>query len=553
MLANDNAVLRVKDVFDSIVAEMSKTVDFINSNTFVQQFFASPQGAKFGRKDAIFISDMSRILHAYTLSRNYLDSIYVYSTKSRFVSIPNLLHIDDFYDKEVINTYLMQKEYTTSLIARTAILPKTTMTENDLLTYIQPINSLTEDFGLIIINLDITKLGEIVDSKSTSASSHLMITDPNNNILYSSIPSEFSKNLTEIGTTDILDAIAQGTGAKLTVNNIPHIISIEKSENFDIKLISLLPLEHYMESKSFTYIILTAAIFLSLLLAGIISLFISVRLFKPIENVFSAIENPEKWLINPPQEKGFDELKYISQNIIRSFQTHKEMNEKLAHRLSLLKNAQNLALYSQITPHFLFNTLQMINMMAIERLKGDNKISNTINLLADMLRISLREGENMIPLSIELKHAQLYEQIQKERCGNLFEINWNVANGLTDYMVPKVILQPLIENAIDHGIKYKESRGTIDVIINTNGDDLVIMVNDDGIGLNEDEIEKLNHKLASEYSNAVDHIGLQNVNQRVKITYGEAYGVTVSKNGNIGLSVCIVIPKLTTTTKGLHT
>ena len=164
-----------------------------------------------------------------------------------------------------------------------------------------------------------------------------------------------------------------------------------------------------------------------------------------------------------------------------------------------------------------------------------------------MLRISLKEGENIIPLKTELHHAKCYVEIQKKRYGDIFSVYWDTDNVPDNFKLPKVIIQPLIENAIYHGIKNKNENGTIWITINKDYENngIVIIVKDDGIGMTNSQIQALTRKLEGDFENISDHIGLQNVNQRIKITYGEKYGASLFKNTDCdGITVKLFIPSV---------
>lgn len=540
MSENQTAAVRSRDLLDTLFVEMSSAANYIVADTNIGIFLASDKGSKYNSEDHKLIIDTKRILGAFTLASDYINSIYIYSENNNHVLYTGLLELDKFQDKEIILDFIKEGSSSDKIITRHMDYLGMGSSFIDTVTYIKPFTGL----GLIVINIDVFRLSEVIGKKSGNLNNSIIVTDNEQNIIYSTDSSLFKKNFTDISEGSIYNAVKNNKDRVISDGFMTFITSSTIDKNLTVH--SLMQDTNYYSNRMFRSVSIIVAIIFSILMSVIIALIVSAKLFKPIETVLDAIENPEKWVNDgDTDKKGFDELKFISQNILSSFETHQQMEQKLSQRLLLLKNAQSLALYSQITPHFLFNTLQTINLMALEIFKSDNKISDTITRLGDMLRISLKEGENMIPLSIELEHARLYEQIQKERYMDLFNIEWKIDQSLLDYLVPKVILQPLIENAIYHGIKNKNENGKIVVRIKKLKDNILITVDDDGIGLSVEETRRLNKKMRFDYANPVNHIGLQNVNQRVKITYGEEYGVTLKKSGLGGLKVSVVIPNVT--------
>jgi len=531
---NMQALTRSKESFSAIMTELSGCANYTHSDSVVQNFLNSPTGAQYNRSDALLISDIKRMLNSFILANDYIDSVYIYSYKNNHVlTTLQLINLDKFNDSSVIRNHLNEKNV---LLLPRQVIDNAAVIPSNILTFIKPFPG----DSMILINLDMDKLGAAIDITQSETNNNLVVANRDNNIIYATKKSLYMKTLKETG---LYNYSKNPPNTSVKINNISTIVSVLNLDNFGIQFLSLMQDVNYQNNIRFTILMLTLALLISILLSAVISYIIAAKLFKPIENVLQVIDNPEQWLnMNPSSQSNFDELKYITQNILKSFTTHQQMEEKLAQRLILLKNAQSLALYSQITPHFLFNTLQTINLLSIEAFHGDNNISDTINLLGDMLRISLKEGESIIPLETEIRHAMCYEQIQKKRYGDLFIIVWDIHEGLMDYLVPKVIIQPLIENSIYHGIKNNNAKGTIWVNIVKNSDNLTITVSDNGVGLPPARINELNQSLSSDYTSPVDHIGLQNVNQRIKITYGEEYGVIVRAHESGGLYVKIIIP-----------
>jgi two-component system sensor histidine kinase YesM len=221
----------------------------------------------------------------------------------------------------------------------------------------------------------------------------------------------------------------------------------------------------------------------------------------------------------------------------------KNMEVELQDRLLLLQNAQLGALQSQINPHFLFNTLDTINWITIETTGGNNNASSAITTLSELFRLSLDITSYLVSIETEIEHAKLYIKLIDMRYHNKVTVNWDFEQDILYYMVPKLCLQPMIENAVYHGIKPKMTAGLIVIKGRAVGNDILIEISDDGIGINEKKVLELNEMLEQNYINGDKHIGLRNVNQRIKLIFGESYGIKISSTENKGSIFTITIPK----------
>ncbi|MFT3849078.1 MAG: sensor histidine kinase [Propionivibrio sp.] len=213
------------------------------------------------------------------------------------------------------------------------------------------------------------------------------------------------------------------------------------------------------------------------------------------------------------------------------------------------RQAQYLALQNQINPHFLYNTLEAIRGDALSM--GMRDIAAITEALATFFRYTISNMDNLVSLEEELGNAENYFAIQNYRFGERISMQVTLEVGseaAVDYMIPKLTLQPIIENAIIHGLEGQVGPGKVSVDIATDGSRLLIDVKDDGIGMSEDVLEGLSRRLVS--PDAAAHrdekhrggIALANVNNRIKLLFGEQYGLRVSSIEGTGTSVEIQLP-----------
>ena len=202
-----------------------------------------------------------------------------------------------------------------------------------------------------------------------------------------------------------------------------------------------------------------------------------------------------------------------------------------------LRRSELKALQAQINPHFLYNTLDSIAWMC-ERGRGADAV-RMVNALARLFRISISPGEELIPIAKELQHAESYLEIQKVRYRSQFRYTIQADPSCMGCACCRITLQPLIENAICHGFDLMVEEGVIEIIVRPEGGDVLLIVRDNGVGMDE---ETLAHLLTDEAGRSRG-IGVKNVNDRIKITFGESYGLSIESEPDMGTTVTVRIPR----------
>jgi len=270
--------------------------------------------------------------------------------------------------------------------------------------------------------------------------------------------------------------------------------------------------------------------------------FITRHITKPIGRMIEASRELEKGNIGMQIEGDpmpNAEFTYLLQSFNRMSSELKYIidyayNEELAK-----KEAQIIALQSQINPHFLNNTLEMMNWQA--RMAGDVEVSKMIEALSTLLDYSLdRSNKKMIHLSEELRCADAYLYIASMRFGQRLHIEKEIDESLLDTLVPQLILQPIIENAVVHGVEVVKS-GVIKLKVFKENDNIVLQVINTGKNMTEEDIERI-QKIINSKNGSGTSLGIRNVNERIKLIYGEEYGLTILPAGKGETVSTITIP-----------
>ena len=284
--------------------------------------------------------------------------------------------------------------------------------------------------------------------------------------------------------------------------------------------------------------------FIITLLAGLlVIIFASSLISKKIADPIREIEETMQLVENGNFDLSLDvDGCYEAQKLADTFNTMilkiKDLMDQIIHEQREKRKSEFSALQAQINPHFLYNTLDSIIWMA-ENGNHSEVITMTTSL-ARFFRISLSKGKNIIPVRDEIEHAKNYLVIQKIRYKNKFEYSFDVSEEVYQYYTLKLLLQPIIENALYHGIEYMVDPGLIRVTVRVENDRLLYMIEDNGVGMDADTAKNL--LTLNKKSEARSGVGVKNVNERIQLFYGSEYGLEVESELEEGTTVKIWLP-----------
>ena len=227
-------------------------------------------------------------------------------------------------------------------------------------------------------------------------------------------------------------------------------------------------------------------------------------------------------------DNGFDEMA----SRVNALMAKQIEDQKSLHRAELE------LLQAQINPHFLYNTLDSIVILAESQREED--VANMVTSLSSFFRISLSRGKDIIPLADERSHVTSYLQIQQIRYSDILKYEIDIPDELLDCRVPKLVLQPLVENALYHGIKNRRGVGTIRITGEARGDDMVLKVIDNGAGMTPEQVQALQNGI---YEDRHTGLGLVNVHKRVRLYCGEGYGLSFESQLGVGTTVSVLLPR----------
>lgn len=405
------------------------------------------------------------------------------------------------------------------------------------------------------IEVPLDKIDNLIKEESKNKS--ILLLDNKNRIFTLSVFNSPAASY-EIGDTFKLTGTISENGQALIDDEI-FIITEKQLSGTGVltgwKIVSVISPDTIMSdiNRTVRYILL-----ICLATAGITAIMISLFSYKLTLRLRSLTESMRKIKKEDSLEffSGYDDRDEIGE-LSRSFEEmirriNDLINEVYLTKLKVKdlelekKEAEINALQSQINPHFLFNTMESISMNLLN--KGDLETADIIRSFSKLLRRSIEWGNDTTTLKNELDLVWDYLKIHKFRHKNKFLYDISINRSLQNISVPKFILQPVVENAILHGLELKEDQGILKIYAQSVGDDLEITVEDNGLGMEQDTLENIQSIIENGTDGSFgtgQRIGLLNVHQRLRLYYGEQYGIKISSVLNKGTKVIIMLPAQT--------
>lgn len=485
------------------------------------------------------------LMNGPAYSKPYIDSVYVYfnNEKQRFISTSEgFVSVDKTYDSTWYDDYIANYSKRTPWIKLREVKRYSFETNSKrLLTVYRNLQAYdnTQSSGLIVLNINMDYIEQLLDSLRTYPNQKIIILDESDNIICQSTGSS------PLDNSEIKEILNQDNKFFFTfTSNKASVFSEILSQKYGLKYISIIPHQELYKIPlrliKITFVLLILTFFISLSL----TYYFTKKNFKRIQEIVNIIEsaaNGQELPSLPLQIR--DEYNYIIYNVIKSFIEQNYLKVQLSERRYKLHTMELLALQAQINPHFLFNTLQTINLKTLGLTGKPNEVNTMIENLSDILKYSLSNPTEIISLKEEIENVKSYITIQKIRYRDKFEVIFEYDEESLHTKVPKLILQPLIENSLYHGIKEKEESSKIKIRINPREETISIAVIDTGLGISRERLARIRELLNSD-KDFSENIGLYNTDKRLKLIFGEEYGIKVLSKLGYGTGIYMEIPEV---------
>ncbi|NEW08280.1 sensor histidine kinase [Paenibacillus sp. SYP-B3998] len=401
--------------------------------------------------------------------------------------------------------------------------------------------------GELVIDLDLDLISEICKNLYTHDQEELYILDDSGLVVFGPDPSQWGHPLEGNWGNEAIHSQTENGSYEWTKGIYAGVNVYEKmkTDSVDWIIVKRLPYEQLTKNARQLTLInsFVLTLFLVIVIAG--TIYISIRFTAPIKKLIRYITRIQAGQMNADIELArTDELGILANRFHGLMQDLNQMVMR-EYRLELAnKSNQLMALQAQINPHFLNNALQSIGTLALQH--DAPKVYGLISSLAKMMHYSMNTSDSVVPLRKEIDHVNSYLELQKQRFDHQFEIVFEIEESTKSISVPKMILQPLVENYFKHGFKPSQNTGLLCIrsanILEETGNILMIVVEDNGIGMTEERMREVRSRLHAPSITDEACIGLSNVLTRIQLYFTDDAKLEISPTNPHGLKITIKIP-----------
>lgn len=399
--------------------------------------------------------------------------------------------------------------------------------------------------GMLTADVDINDFNQVLTSLKPSERSKVYLLNEQNQAMIGPDPGE---TVLPTGVGKLLQerkaqARTSFDTATLRFEGVPTLLAVKNIPSLDWTIVTLTPVRDINGKLLAFRKIFSTVMVISVLLAVLLALYLSNNITSPIRRFVKSISaQPEEELFNISIDyKRNDEFSYLFRRFNRMIRQMKDLVDKLYVSEVDKKRAELEALQSQINPHFLYNTLDSVNWMALKL--GAPQISRMVTSLSDFFRLSLNQGRSLITIDDEIRQVEAYLTIHQIRTSNKITYTLDIAPEVLPYLTVKLLLQPLVENAIVHGFKHNKGRGHIHIGACLSEGMIRLSVTDNGSG-GAETVENIRELLAADRTSG--SFGIRNVQARIKQWFGDGCGLSYTANETGGLTATVTLPLLKT-------
>ena len=453
---NEELLLKNASVTDNIFAGLLETADRVAQLNEVVELVQSEDA------DAVYYSSVEQVIkltEAHTISNNLVSSYYIYSDVNEML-IDNLsaLHIDQISPKA--KWYDIHKK-------EPMVFPYIMVNHADSIFVCQPIWSYKgQRSGLLVLDVKLQQIRQLLEAQEFDRQGIFFVMDISGQTIYCN--EQDYRKWDDATSNEYREDIAQvGAGeTQMFAEHGQRIVSVMKSQHKSWQYAFVTELPDYKEEMGAVSGFLLTSVMVGLLSSLIVAYIITILTYRPMLKIMNVINNPKLHWNEKEATKESNELLYITSSILADRgepEADEEASEELEERIRALRQAQFRALQFQIDPHFLYNTLETIKWSAVEEMGLGNKVSKMLTKVARLYRLGLENDDVIVTLKEELEFLKLYIEIVRIRFGDSIRFHWAIDDSLLNCNIIKMCLQPMVENAIQHGLRPKNYLGNITI------------------------------------------------------------------------------------------
>lgn len=491
------------------------------------------RGEELSYSDVLYIDSMGASLRSMVEAYDYVESSYIYLNDGiRIISSHNgLAPLESVDDLGWLDVYHEMEKEEKSCIAP-YLYQEGEAGERKLLTVCQ---RLLLHKGCMVLNLNVDSMQKMMDNLKQNRQEMVYLVDARGSVLASSTPLPGKEN--QWMETFEPERFFQEDGWKKVDGYEIQTVS-QEHEKPEFYVISAIHQSVFWQRMTSEFRVWFMLILLDVVIVTMLAYFITSRSFSQINTLLEMFDNAEHGnLVTKPENGIRDEYDVILNNIVTMFLNSSYLQLQLKEKETRQENAELMALQLQINPHFLYNTLQTLD---IEERKqhGDTEISRIIGYVSDILKYALGTPNQPVELREEIDYLKKYAEVQQYRFGS-FIIYYEIDEEVKEVSVFRLMLQPVVENSLMHGVRNLTKMGYVKVYARKKEDWLHVGVVDNGVGMSKEKLNQLRKQLAN---NEGTSIGLLNLNRRLQLRYGEKSTLRIRSIEGMGTEVSFTIP-----------
>ena len=521
--------LRVAKDVDDYMLSMRYIMAMLHTNSLIRTFFTMQN------PDLLIDGSSQRILqqlNAYKNSYTSLDSIYLYSHTFQKIATSE------------------QAVYSASMYADINWLEQISPTDkaylhfprrkNDQYPYLLCLVKMMENGSgsdCIILNLDLSRLSTL-SSFSSLESQHIYIVTDEGTILFRNGQKDICEPLSSV--SELCHFASDVPQKQEFIDSMtPYIYTQYHSADYPWSYVLITDMSDYTSRLTGTRSLLLTFSFCLFLLSFVLIFFFVFRTTRPIRSIIQFLEDPMAVSLN---EIDNTESKEIIRKIMTYIQKSQSLSSELQKQMKLLNDTKFLALQSQINPHFLFNTLNMIHMIEIDALGYEHEAPEITLRLSKLLQYAMGSTD-LVTLSTEFYYTQLFVDILSKRYQGKIHCCLSLSPEAESVLVPKLIIQPLIENAVFHGLSNQNGTDNhLEVNAVVDQGRCILTVEDNGIGISAQKLQELKKEIDDTENTSTNSIGLHNVNLRMHLLYGNNFQLIIHSTPQKGTTIHLIFP-----------
>jgi two-component sensor kinase yesM len=523
-------IKQVYEKLDSYTESIDSVERILTGIAIEHELFQKGTGSRNSINNEIYLQSIDDMLRVIRRTSTCINNIFMVCDKGNYTS-SNYFDSDMLIEKSWYKEALIEEKNTVTTIPHNAdyqsIYGDGPVVISVVKKVISPRDAKTI-IGVIMLDIDYSTLVNELKSSEFDDKNLILLRNEDNGMIANSYSLDFSKAEEYRGKME------------LTKKSISTYKYETKKYGWKVEVIvSKASLYSKFGSVLNTFVLI---VIITVVFSIVLSYILAKKITKPINQLVLRMQDLSKGDFNARVDEVENrDIQVLSDGFNKMSYHIKQLMDNLRKKDYESANARFLALQAQINPHFLYNTLETIRSIAIRN--QVESIADMAKSMADIFRYSVDSTKEEVILKDELKHVKNYINIQKIRYKERLNVEFNIDESLLNYKIIKLVIQPLVENAIYHGIDMKKEAGKLCIECSKFEDKVLISVSDNGIGIKKQDLEELRKNLENSIDRKINKsIGLINVNSRLKLYYGENCSLSIESDYDIGTKVYFKIP-----------